>query len=1118
MPVAPSHPGQPPNASGNSGAAVNPAPASPGAPRRDAGAARWRAAPARPPDRQARRVAIALAVLIVTSFLLLNILIYQGVQSGLVRDRWGELTASADAKRADVRALLERLDREAEFVTAQGEIPGWFQQTPDAAPPPERAPAFVRTLDEAVTAFGWRAIEFVSPDGVVLIQSSEADRWRAGCGTALAQEASLTGRRRLAIDLGQPGREPCLVVAYPVRASDQTPLGVTAVLTLGIDDRFRAVLAQWTAPGRRSGVYLVALAGREAAILSAPPVGSGLSIGERLPLTAPLAKAASMAAQGVETTVEIPDAPGGPLWAVSRALPEIGCGIVAQAERAPLLSGMRSAVFGLLALDLGALVLMAFAAWQWRRQLQLQAAQHDAMVTRRQAERLQSILDNVFETILSIDADGRVVTANRAAERLFASRAGDMEGQPLERFLHWRETSGSGVGEAPALGTVSRSEAHRPDGSSIPVEFSLTRSSEDGGLRYTVVARDISERLEAEQKIQEVAEGLEVSNRRLEEANVQLEQASRLKSEFLANTSHELRTPLNGIMGFLQLVLDGMCDTKEEERDFLNQALQCSRHLLGLINDVLDIAKIEAGKLSLQVEPVDVRALFDEVYTVTHVQARQKGIELTFEPPAGGVALARGDLGKVKQILVNLVGNSLKFTPSGSITVRAKEQTNVGHFLFEVVDTGIGIAPERQGVIFEKFTQGDGSPTRRYGGTGLGLAIARNLVELMGGIIGVESKGEGFGTRMYFSLPVWRGPEAEVADAERAEAAAHDLIGGPPGGALVLVVEDDPVFRKFATVLLQQYGYRTVEAASAETGWMLSRRLRPSIIVLDYALSCADGAVLRSGWDLAQRLGNDARTRSIPLVFLTGFEGQVRERLRSGLLTHAPQTLRKPVDPQALIAKVEQVLGEAPDHLIRILVADDDPAVSAYLGKVLPLDRFHLEVVNDGEQCLHLLRTQPRAFDLLLLDLMMPGVSGYDVLREMTLKGTAAGLPVIVLTNSPGARNAEEQQLLDQGLVLEVVAKTAVHENPKLLPHIIDNRLEPTGRTQAAAPEAPIQIEHFRAQPPEGEGADATPADLGIERLVGEGHRPESLRVTPPGEGELAPNVERRDEGRKEAA
>src|SRR5205814_114573 len=204
----------------------------------------------------------------------------------------------------------------------------------------------------------------------------------------------------------------------------------------------------------------------------------------------------------------------------------------------------------------------------------------------------------------------------------------------------------------------------------------------------------------------------------------------------------------------------------------------CSRHLLGLINDVLDIAKIEAGKLTLEIQNVDVRVLFEEVYTVTHVQAAQKGVELKFQAPDVLAHGVRGDLRKIKQVLINLVGNAIKFTPSGRVSVRATEFGQLGYCMFEVVDTGIGIPADRQSRIFDKFIQGDGSTTRKFGGTGLGLAISRSLIELMGGIIGVHSEGEGKGTRMFFSLPTWH----EEADDPAADHIAEQQIEGSPGG------------------------------------------------------------------------------------------------------------------------------------------------------------------------------------------------------------------------------------------------------------------------------------------------------------------------------------------------
>jgi PAS domain S-box-containing protein len=725
-----------------------------------------------------------------------------------------------------------------------------------------------------------------------------------------------------------------------------------------------------------------------------------------------------------------------------------------------MMSGLRETISKLLAMDLVILLGAGLIIWQWRRSYARGMAQHEMRVTHRHAERVQSIFDTAFDAIITFDRAGRVRTSNRAAEELFGRPASGMEGQPLHRVLRWSGAQGeTRENVLPTPGVVWVANALRPDGTAIPTELSLGQSGEGDELLYTAIVRDIRDRVEAERQIHSFAQGLEASNRRLEEVNAQLEEASRLKSEFLANTSHELRTPLNGMMGFLQLVLDGMCQSKDEEREFLKQALQCSKHLLNLINDVLDIARIEAGKLALDIQKVDIPTLFQEVRTVTHVQAAQKDVKLHFVEPDDRECAVRCDLNKAKQVLINLVGNSLKFTPKGTITVRAVTRPDLGHVRFEVEDTGIGIPQEQQSVIFEKFAQGDGSTTRKYGGAGLGLAISKSLVELMGGVIGVTSEGRGKGTTMYFSLPVWN-DQTQAAAPEDDETA--DQIDGPAGGSLVLVVEDDPVFRKFVTAVLHQHGYRTVEVPSAEAGWVKVRRLRPAVVVLDYALACGEGADIRTGWDLAQRITADPETRHVPLLFVTGFENEVRDKLKATAFARKPGHLVKPIEPSALISKVEELVVGVTGRQVRILMAEDDPCVSAFVRKVLPEQRFHMEVASNGEECLHILRTQPNGFDLLLLDLMMPEVSGYDVLREMTLTGLGADTPVLVLTNFPEARNSDEQRLLNEGLVLDVVAKMAVHENPMLLAHLVEWHLQvnrdtdppdpgPDGRLEEAA-------------------------------------------------------------------
>jgi len=237
----------------------------------------------------------------------------------------------------------------------------------------------------------------------------------------------------------------------------------------------------------------------------------------------------------------------------------------------------------------------------------------------------------------------------------------------------------------------------------------------------------------------------------LEEQRRLAVQANELKTEFLANTSHELRTPLNTIMGYTQLILDGLARNPQEERGYLGTIQQSSKHLLSLINDVLDVARIEAGQIQLKLEPVSVRQVFEQVEEHMRLPAREKGLQLTVLPPREDLWV-RAHSGRLSQVLFNLVGNAIKFTPSGRIDVEATLSKSDGRVCFSVRDTGIGIAPEKQNRLFQKFVQVDGSTTRHFGGTGLGLALSKTLLEMMGGDIRFQSEGEGKGATVLFAL------------------------------------------------------------------------------------------------------------------------------------------------------------------------------------------------------------------------------------------------------------------------------------------------------------------------------------------------------------------------------
>ncbi len=986
-----------------------------------------------------RRIAIGLVTLALVSAALLNVGIYQSERSALAERRWDQLARGIDTKRNEVRDRVWQLQRQSAYAAAHPTLARWAERgAADSLTARERQELQLE-LERTARALDLHHLDLIGPTGARLAGSQEAPV------TSSAEELDMIGRAR---ETGQPatalvrralegeGLIEIATVVPTTGSSGPSPVLVSA----GLAEEALGTLfsTDWVMPGVAGHAYLVRLDGSEVSFLTSPQPGSpppaSVSLGDRH------ARAAAMAASGVESNVEVPGRDGHVRWATTRSLPELGWGLVGEVRRDAMMSELRNTVFRLLLLDLVLILCVGGLAWVWRRQYVTGLAKYEVKLVNRHAGRIQAVLDTAFDAIITFDSGGRVRTVNRAAEEMLGRPAVDLDGQPLHRFLRWG-AGAARVGQQPlpTPGVVCVAEVRRANGLTFPAEFSLGQAGEGDELLYTAIIRDVSDRVEAEKRIRSFADGLEASNRRLEEVNAQLQEASRLKSEFLANTSHELRTPLNGMIGFLQLVLDGLCENRDEERDFLKQGLQCSRHLLGLINDVLDIAKIEAGKLNVEAERIDVRDLFAEAETVTHVQAKQAGIALRFEPPAEAEVFVRCDFAKTKQVLINLIGNSLKFTPRGSIHVRSSAHADLGHIMFEVLDTGVGIPPDRQKLIFEKFTQGDGSTTRKYGGTGLGLAISRSLVELMGGVIGVHSEGEGKGTRMYFSLPVWDDSAVSLMEEQ---GSTGEQIEGPANGSLVLIVEDDPVFRRFLTVVLHQHGYRTVTSAHAEGAWVLVRRLQPAVVVLDYALSCAEGAMLRTGWDLAERMTGDHDTRHIPLIFVTGFDMELREKLKSTAFSRQPEHLMKPVEGSVLIAKLEQLVGDIHGRHVRVLMADDDPTVAAYIRKVLPADRYHIEVANNGEECLHVLRTQPRGFDLLLLDLMMPEVSGYDVLREMTLTGTAAELPVVILTNFPEARNPEEKRLLELGLVLDVLPKTSVHDNPQLLSHIIDWHLQ----------------------------------------------------------------------------
>jgi signal transduction histidine kinase/CheY-like chemotaxis protein len=456
------------------------------------------------------------------------------------------------------------------------------------------------------------------------------------------------------------------------------------------------------------------------------------------------------------------------------------------------------------------------------------------------------------------------------------------------------------------------------------------------------------------------------------EARAAAEQANQLKSEFLANMSHELRTPLNAIINFARILAAGMRGpVNEDQVDYLTRIRHSGDHLLGLINDVLDLSKIEAGRMELYKEPLVVADLIQSVTSSAVGLTKGKPIELIQEVEPD-LPLVNADRTRVRQVLLNLLSNAAKFTEQGSITLSASRRG--GELVISVADTGIGIAPEHHGTIFEEFRQVDSGSDRRYEGTGLGLAICRRFVALHGGRIWLEST-PGVGSVFSFSLPIsvsQPGPAGNTA-------------GGQPAvqaGTSILVVDDDPATIEIVTTYLSREGYVVHGVADSARTIELARQLRPAAIILDILMPNKDG------WEILSDLKTDSELQAVPVILYTIVENQ-----QLGLALGASAYLTKPIDAEQLCATVARLTASP----AKILVIDDDPnAIEVVRASLAVVDSYEIVAAPDAEAGLLAVAGVPP--DLIVLDLMMPGLDGFGVLDQLGRDPRTSAIPVLVLT------------------------------------------------------------------------------------------------------------------------
>jgi PAS domain S-box-containing protein len=642
-----------------------------------------------------------------------------------------------------------------------------------------------------------------------------------------------------------------------------------------------------------------------------------------------------------------------------------------------------------------------------------QRAAHEARA------RLAAIVDSTDEAIIGQDLDGTITSWNTAAERIYGYPAAEAMGRSVRMLFRPDDTAEADE----ILAAVARGEGVREhdgvrvrkDGTEIRVGLSISSVRGAGGavIGAASVDRDITDR----KQVQEM----------LAAARDEAVAAAQLRSQFVAMVSHEIRTPMNGVIGLTTLLLETALD--RAQRRYADAIQVSARALLTIINDILDFSKIEAGKVTLVEADFDLGALVEEVVNVAAEASRDKDLEVVGSYAAGLPVAVSGDEGRLRQVLLNLIGNAVKFTERGEVVLRVDAEPappgEVRRYTFGVTDTGIGIAPADVSRLFEAFTQADAATSRQFGGTGLGLTICRQLVELMGGRLEVDSR-PGQGSRFAFTVALASQPEPEFEPARGTP--APDRLSG----RRLLVVDDNATSRELLAEHARSWGMTAVTAADAPTALARLADATPSgtpyeIVVVDQHMPGMGGV------DLAERIIADGDIPTPVMVLLTSGSHQ---DVRLGAVAGSIEVLPKPVGPSALYNCLVQLLdpgtagtaelagtvrearGPGADDRSTgerglILLAEDNDINQMVAVDTLAMLGYRADLARNGIEAVRLAQT--RLYHAILMDCQMPKMDGFEATRELRRQeGPDRHVPIIALT--AGALTEDRQRCLDAGM------------------------------------------------------------------------------------------------------
>ncbi len=636
-------------------------------------------------------------------------------------------------------------------------------------------------------------------------------------------------------------------------------------------------------------------------------------------------------------------------------------------------------------------------------------------------EKFKAISSSAKDAIIMMDNEGNISYWNEEARKIFGYSVQEALGKELHLFLappKYHDAYGQGIltfkatGRGPVVGKTLELEAVKKDGTRFPIELSVSAVKIEEKWQAIGILRDITLRKQAEAELRRERDRVKESmlkkisllNERtkliakLKKANIQLRELDRLKSAFLTNISHELRTPMNSIIGYSDLLLDGVDGPiNEEQKKSLSRISNNARHLLQLLNDLLDLSKIEAGKAEIEAEQFNLKGLIDSVVPFFEGMITGKGLSLGFDIDEN-LPLVYGDKSKIKHVLINLLNNAIKFTNEGGITIRAKIsdrgiQPGESPIFAEVCieDTGIGIKDKNLDKIFNKFVQADISTVRQYEGTGLGLSIARGLIALHNGMIWATSE-YGKGSQFHFTIPLKKDTLATgtkpVVELRMADALSED-IGEPVETSeddisrkKVLAIDDNP---DAIDIIRKSLGkdYKIVGLLSGEKAVEKAMETRPVAITLDILMPQKDG------WQVLRELKSAPETRDIPVIVVS-----IVDNKKLGFSLGAAEYIVKPLEKDFFLKKIRDL--EKTGKIQRALVVDSETETVMLIEHILHDVGCQVKTAYNSQDAISLI--QSFVPGLIILNLTMPRVNGFDVIEYIKTEDSAKNIPLILIT------------------------------------------------------------------------------------------------------------------------